>query len=99
MRHGACGVISVAANVVPGHFKAICQAATRQDWAVAEAEEARLHRLFDLLMIETNPIPVKWALHEMSLCPPQLRLPLTPLSASYREAMHLCLAELGILNL
>ncbi|HLF29957.1 MAG TPA: 4-hydroxy-tetrahydrodipicolinate synthase [Xanthomonadales bacterium] len=98
MRHGARGVISVAANVVPGRFKAICQAAARHDWEVAELEESRLRRLFDLLMIETNPIPVKWALHEMSLCSPQLRLPLTPLSASYREALHDCLAELGDLN-
>ncbi|MGH8035273.1 MAG: dihydrodipicolinate synthase family protein, partial [Lysobacterales bacterium] len=99
MRHGARGVISVAANVVPHTFKTMCMAASRHDWAVAEKEEATLRGLFDLLMIESNPIPVKWALHEMSLCSPQVRLPLTPLSAAYRKALSLCLADLGAVNL
>ncbi len=98
MRCGARGVISVAANVVPAAFKFICQAAERRDWAAAETEEARLRQLFDLLMIETNPIPVKWALQELSLCSAQVRLPLTPLSASYREALNHCLKALGVLK-
>jgi len=98
MRCGAHGVVSVAANVVPAAFKSICRAAQRQDWEAAEAEETRLRQLFDLLMIEPNPIPVKWALHEMSLCTPQLRLPLTPLSESHREALNRCLAKLSVLQ-
>ena len=95
MRHGAEGVISVAANVAPGPLGMLCQAASRGDWQAAEAEDARLRKLFDLLMIETNPIPVKWALHEMSLCSFHVRLPLTPLSAIHREALGHCLAEVG----
>ena len=98
MRYGACGVISVAANVVPQAMRVICQAALRQDWAAAEIEESRLRQLFDLLMIETNPIPVKWALHEMSLCAPHMRLPLTPLSANFRESLRDCLVMLGVLS-
>jgi len=98
MRCGAKGVISVAANVVPAAIKGICQAAVLHDWVAAETAEARLHGLFDLLMIESNPIPVKWALHEMSLCTEQLRLPLTPLAANFRQALKQCLAGLGILN-
>jgi len=98
MRCGARGVISVAANVVPAAFNSICRAALRHDWEAAEADETRLHQLFNLLMIEPNPIPVKWALHEMSLCSPQLRLPLTPLSECHREALNQCLAELGVLR-
>ena len=96
---GARGVISVAANVVPAAFKFICQAVERHDWATAETEEARLRPLFELLMIETNPIPVKWALHDMSFCTERLRLPLTPLSAIYREALHHCLTTLGVLKI
>jgi len=98
MRLGARGVISVAANVVPVAIKFICQAAERRDWAAAEAEDARLRRLFDLLATEANPIPVKWALHDMSLCTAHIRLPLTPLSVDFREALKHCLAELGVLN-
>ncbi len=98
MRLGARGVISVAANVVPAAIKYICQAVDRNDWAVAETEEARLRRLFDLLMIESNPIPVKWALHEMSLCSAHLRSPLTPLSEHFREELNHCLRALGILK-
>jgi 4-hydroxy-tetrahydrodipicolinate synthase len=98
MMCGAHGVVSVAANVVPAMFKSICGAIQSHDWARAEAEEARLRQLFELLSIETNPIPVKWALQEMSLCAARLRLPLTPLSANYREALNHCLAALGILK-
>jgi len=98
MKTGAQGVISVAANVVPGPVRAICRAALKGDWAAAEAADSRLRRLYELLMIETNPIPVKWALHEMALCSPQLRLRLTPLSANHRETLRNCLDELGALN-
>jgi len=98
LRCGAGGVISVAANVVPSAIRRICRAAEQGDWALAESEDGRLRRLFDLLMKETNPIPVKWALHEMSRCTAYMRLPLTPLSARYREALRTCLAELDLLN-
>jgi len=98
MKLGAAGVISVAANVVPAAFVRMCQAAAAENWDTGEAENQRLAKLFDLLSVETNPIPVKWALHEMSLCGPGLRLPLTPLSLTYREALRSCLASLGILN-
>ena len=98
MRLGACGVISVAANVVPAALKSICRAAERHDWAAAETQEACLRQLFDLLTIEPNPIPVKWALHEMSLCSVHLRLPLTPLSKRHHEELRHCLRALGALK-
>ena len=98
MRHGARGVISVAANVVPGSFRDICQAAERQDWVAADTESGRLSRLLDLMAIETNPIPVKWALHEMNLCTAHVRLPLTPLSEEFREMLRDCMSALGMLN-
>ena len=98
MRHGAQGVISVAANVVPRAFKALCRAAMKGDWQAVETQEAKMKHLFGLLMIETNPIPVKWALHEMSLCSSRVRLPLTPLSAVHHEALRHCLESLGLLS-
>jgi 4-hydroxy-tetrahydrodipicolinate synthase len=99
MRHGADGVISVAANAVPRAFSLICDTALRGDWQLAGQLEAGLRQLFDQLMTEPNPIPVKWALHELSLCGPLLRLPLTELSVPLREPLRLCLEHVTALSL
>ena len=83
MRQGANGVVSVAANVVPGPMHELCMAAAQHDWPAADELEFTLKSLFDVLMIETNPIPVKWALFEMGLVGPGIRLPLTRLDRSF----------------
>jgi 4-hydroxy-tetrahydrodipicolinate synthase len=57
-----------------------------------------LTAIFEVLMIETNPIPVKWALFEMGLVGPGIRLPLTRLSQEYRESLRLCLADLHLVQ-
>jgi 4-hydroxy-tetrahydrodipicolinate synthase len=88
----------VAANVVPGSFRDICLAAERQDWVAADTESGRLRRLLELMAIETNPIPVKWALREMNLCTAHVRLPLTPLSEEFREMLRDCMSALSMLN-
>jgi 4-hydroxy-tetrahydrodipicolinate synthase len=98
MRHGARGVISVASNLVPGPFHQLCAAAARADWTAAGAVETGLRRLFDLLAVETNPIPVKWALQEMSLCSARLRLPLVALSERHRPALRDALESLDLLR-
>ncbi|MDZ4728739.1 MAG: 4-hydroxy-tetrahydrodipicolinate synthase [Xanthomonadales bacterium] len=98
MELGAKGVISVAANVVPGPFHELCAAAAKGDFARARQINNELKEIFDMLMLESNPIPVKWALHEMSLCGPSLRLPLPELSQQNRSAMRRCLAKLGLLG-
>jgi 4-hydroxy-tetrahydrodipicolinate synthase len=97
MKHGAQGVISVAANVAPGRMAELCVAAHLQDWARAEAQEKELSDLFDILMIETNPIPVKWSLFEMGLVGPHIRLPMTGLDEKYREQLRRCLKGLGLI--
>jgi 4-hydroxy-tetrahydrodipicolinate synthase len=93
MRQGASGVVSVAANVVPGSMHELCMAAAQHDWAQAEKLESRLKALFDVLMIETNPIPVKWALFKMGLVGTGIRLPLTRLNDEFHEALRQCLAD------
>ena len=97
MKHGAHGVISVAANVAPGRMAELCAAAQLQDWARADAQEKELSLLFDILMIETNPIPVKWSLFEMGLVGPHIRLPMTGLDEKYREQLKRCLHGLGLI--
>lgn len=95
MRHGARGVVSVASNVVPRMFSDLSAAAGRGDWEAAGAVDRRLRELFGLLAVETNPIPVKWAVHEMALCSERIRLPLVPLSSGHRDQLRKALATLG----
>jgi 4-hydroxy-tetrahydrodipicolinate synthase len=96
MLHGAHGVISVAANVVPKHLHGLSMAALQDDRDRARQFQARLETLFDVLMIETNPIPVKWALSEMGLARPGVRLPLTPLDNKFHASVRQCLVDLEL---
>jgi 4-hydroxy-tetrahydrodipicolinate synthase len=81
---GGNGVISVANNIVPKAFKAMCDAALAKDAALALELDTPLQGLYSTLFCEANPIPVKWAAHKMGLINNgQLRLPLTELSTPY----------------
>lgn len=95
MRHGARGVISVASNVVPGPLSELAAAAASRDWERAGVIDGRLRELYRLLGVETNPIPVKWAMQERGLCRSRLRLPLVPLSEAHRQALRDALAKIG----
>lgn len=94
---GGRGVISVTANVAPRAMHEMCAAALRGDRAAAAAVNARLMTLHRDLFVESNPIPVKWALHEMGLIPPGIRLPLTPLSPRHHDTVRRALREAGAL--
>jgi 4-hydroxy-tetrahydrodipicolinate synthase len=98
MKNGAHGVVSVAANVVPGPMHALCEAASRQDWAEAEEINNSLRALFETLAIETNPIPVKWFLFAMDLVGPGIRLPLAPLDEAAHGRVKRVLRDLGLLR-
>jgi len=94
---GAKGNISVTANVAPKAMHEMCAAALRGDRTQAEAINQRLVALHKNLFVESNPIPVKWALHEMGLIPPGIRLPLTPLSAQHHDVVRQALREAHVL--
>lgn len=98
MRQGASGVVSVAANVVPGPMHQLYMAAAQNDWPAADELESQLKALFGVLMIETNPIPVKWALFEMGLVGPGVRLPLTRLNSEFRGSLRQCLVDQQLIN-
>lgn len=89
---GGHGVISVTANVAPRIMHDMCAAAFAGDLSTARALNNKLLRLHIDLFVEANPIPVKWAVAQMGLIGPGIRLPLTPLSGQYhqllREAMQ-----------
>ncbi len=85
---GARGVISVTANLAPGAMKAMVSAALAGDGARAGLLDAPLAALHRDLFAESNPIPVKWALMQMGLIGPGLRLPLLPLAPQYHEVVR-----------
>ena len=89
---GGKGNISVTANVAPRAMHEMCTLALKGDRAGAEAINQRLMGLHKQLFIEPNPIPVKWAVHQLGLIPPGIRLPLIPLSEKHhalvKEAMR-----------
>ncbi|MDE0842023.1 MAG: 4-hydroxy-tetrahydrodipicolinate synthase [Porticoccaceae bacterium] len=81
---GGHGNISVTANVAPARMAAMCAAALRGDAEQAKLEDAVLRSLHKALFVESNPIPVKWALAQMGFIEDGLRLPLTSLAEDSR---------------
>ncbi|MEX2366175.1 MAG: dihydrodipicolinate synthase family protein, partial [Pseudohongiellaceae bacterium] len=98
MLNGARGTISVTANVAPGQMAAVCKAAVAGDADKAHRLNEPLLALHAGLFLESNPIPVKWALAEMGRIEAGIRLPLTPLSPQYHEAVRDALHQAGILG-
>ena len=98
MAHGAKGNISVTANIAPKVMSEVCAAAISGDDAGAEALNAQVANLHNILFCESNPIPVKWALHDMGLIGTGIRLPLTPLAEQYRAPLHEALAAAGVIK-
>lgn len=93
---GGRGVISVTANVAPKPMHDMCVAALNGDRETATAINRQLSRLHRDLFVESNPIPVKWALHEIGLIPQGIRLPLTPLSAQYHQRLRDSMRQAGV---
>jgi 4-hydroxy-tetrahydrodipicolinate synthase len=85
---GGHGVISVTANVAPAAMHEMCTLALQGDAEGARQIDQRLRSLHDALFVESNPIPTKWALHEMGLIGTGIRLPLTPLSSQYQQRVR-----------
>jgi 4-hydroxy-tetrahydrodipicolinate synthase len=87
MLAGADGVISVASNVVPASFRALCDAARGGRARVATALDARLQPVYAFLGVEPNPIPAKALLARRGLGH-GLRLPLLPLSRVHHAELQ-----------
>lgn len=92
---GAKGVISVTANVAPRAVRDLCAAALAGDRTRTEAIDDRLAELNKALFLESNPIPVKWAVNQLGLIPPGIRLPLTPLSEPFQPAVRAAMQQAG----
>lgn len=97
MLMGAKVDISVVANVAPRLMHEMCSAAVAGNAAEARALNARLIGLHRQLFCEANPIPVKWACHQLGLIGDGLRLPLTPLSTENHARVRAALSQAGVL--
>ncbi len=94
---GGRGDISVTANVAPRMMGEMCAAALAGHVEQARQLNQRLAELHKVLFVESNPIPVKWAVHELGLIGPHIRLPLTPLSAHHCDTVRAAMRKAGII--
>jgi 4-hydroxy-tetrahydrodipicolinate synthase len=95
---GGHGVISVTANVAPRLMHEMCVAARAGNAAQAITINNRLLGLHKNLFLESNPIPVKWALGRMGRIAEGIRLPLTPFTAPHHETLAASLREAGCID-
>lgn len=98
MAIGGKGVISVASNIVPAEMVSLTKAALAGRAEEARALNARLSPLFDILFVETNPIPVKAALALMGKITCEYRLPLCQLSPANYEKLKKALQSFGLIK-
>ncbi len=94
---GGKGVISVTANILPGKVADLCKAAATGDIDRARALHYELRDINDILFIDTNPVPVKSAVHFMGKIEGEVRPPLAPLSDSHRESLRAVLRKHGLI--
>ena len=94
---GFKGNISVTANVAPLDMHNMCKFAMEGNADKANIINSKLDTLHDNLFIESNPIPVKWALHRMGLIKKGIRLPLTGLDEKYENILEKSLYNAGII--
>ncbi|MFY0663008.1 MAG: 4-hydroxy-tetrahydrodipicolinate synthase [Natronospirillum sp.] len=94
---GGDGLISVTANVSPLAMQNMCEAAMGGNLELAERLDNLLQPLHKNLFLESNPVPVKWALNIMGLIPPGIRLPLVQFDKQYHDTLKQAMMESGIL--
>jgi 4-hydroxy-tetrahydrodipicolinate synthase len=98
MAHGGAGCISVASNVAPrlcSEFQNACMAG---DFTKALAIQDRLMPLHEVLFIETNPAPVKYAVSRLGFGTADMRLPMVPLTEPSRRAIDKVLSDLDLVS-
>ncbi|MCV6627016.1 MAG: 4-hydroxy-tetrahydrodipicolinate synthase [Cellvibrionaceae bacterium] len=94
---GGHGDISVTANVAPAALSKACALAIQGQADEARALQDKLMPLHAAMFVESNPIPVKWAVAEMGLIQHGLRLPMTHLDQRYHAQVREALANAGCL--
>ena len=97
MSTGGDGVISVAANILPSQVAKICGLNLEGHYEDAKELNDMYRDIFELLFIESNPIPVKWMLEQMTKINSGIRLPLISLDSQYHDAIKNEMIKLKLL--
>lgn len=96
LKEGGHGIVTVSGNVVPAAIARLCSLVAEGAFDDAKEIDDSLQPLNNALFVESNPIPVKWALNQMGLIPPHLRLPMTQFAPEYHDQMRAALAVAGV---
>jgi len=94
---GGTGNISVTANVAPAEVSQMCALARAGDADAARSVNRELNPVHHAMFVESNPIPVKWAVAEMGLMEGGIRLPMTQLDSQYHNVVRTALQNANLL--
>jgi 4-hydroxy-tetrahydrodipicolinate synthase len=98
MSCGAVGLVSVAANIIPGVMARLVKACLNGSFDEALALQKQYYPLLrGLMSLEVNPVPIKEAVALMGHCTNQIRLPMVPLSDAQRDSLRALLEEHSLL--
>ncbi len=84
---GAKGVISVASNVIPAKVQKLTELALAGKFAEARELHFQLYDFFNVIFVETNPIPIKAACAAMGWMREEYRLPMCPMAPANKEKL------------
>jgi len=96
IEQGGHGVVTVSGNVAPAKMAELCRLASAGEHDAAKVVDDLLQPLNTALFLESNPIPVKWAVSQMGMIAGHIRLPLTPFSEQYHEQMRAAMSGAGV---
>jgi 4-hydroxy-tetrahydrodipicolinate synthase len=96
MAIGGRGIISVASNVVPAEMAQMVESAERGDFATARQWHQKLLPLMQVHFIESNPMPVKWAMSAMGFCEDAFRLPMVSPKPASQDAILAAMRAFGL---
>jgi 4-hydroxy-tetrahydrodipicolinate synthase len=96
IEQGGHGVVTVSGNVAPAQVSRLCKLALAGDAQAALELDEQLQPLNKALFVESNPIPVKWAVSQLGLMEPHIRLPLTPYSRQHHDTMRAAMLTAGV---
>lgn len=96
IEQGGHGVVTVSGNVVPAAVAELCRLAMAGETEKAKVLDETLQPLNNALFVESNPIPVKWAMSQMGLLDGRMRLPLTEFAGQYHGQMRAAMKTAGV---
>ncbi|MCC8377857.1 MAG: 4-hydroxy-tetrahydrodipicolinate synthase [Rickettsia endosymbiont of Graphium doson] len=93
---GGVGCVSVASNVAPKLCKELQKKWYNNDVKGALEIHQKLLPLYKALFVESNPIPVNYAMHYLGFCTNEIRLPLTEATNTTKKQIEEIITSLSI---